>query len=113
MSLKEEARKTNMQSYSFDGEDVMSDMRYVCQSCSLITGALQRGCDVLQLPNGDIVVTELKPITFQYTWDNKKGKLIRTQSGLKLRKTRSNNNSSSSEEDNFSSVEQEQELETV
>lgn len=64
-------------------DDVMSDMRYISRSCSLITDALQKGCDVMQLPNGDIIISELKTITFQYTWDNKRGKLVRTQLGNK------------------------------
>jgi len=69
-------------------EDLMSDIRYICKSCSLITDALQKGCDVMQMPNGDIIISELKTITLQYTWDDKKGKLIRTQIGQKHRKPR-------------------------
>jgi hypothetical protein len=68
--------------------DIMSDMRYVCKSCALITESLQKGCDVMQLANGDIVVTELKAVTFQYSWDEKRGKLVRTQFGNKPKKTR-------------------------
>jgi hypothetical protein len=68
--------------------DIMSDIRYVCKSCSLITESLQKGCDVMQMPNGDIIVTELKPVTFQYTWDNKKGKLVRSPYGNRPRQTR-------------------------
>jgi hypothetical protein len=68
----------------------MSDIRYICKSCSLITESLQKGCDVMQLPNGDIVITEVKTFTFQYTWDEKKGKLVRVQSGGRLRKAKSN-----------------------
>ena len=83
----------NIESYiaqNADSEekDLMSDIRYVCKSCSLITESLQKGCDVMQLPNGDIIVTELKAVTFQYTWDDKKGKMIRMQAGNKLRKTK-------------------------
>lgn len=68
--------------------DIMSDIRYICKSCSLITESLQKGCDVMQMPNGDIIVTELKPVTFQYTWDDKKGKLIRSPYGNRPRQTR-------------------------
>jgi hypothetical protein len=69
-------------------EDLMSDMRYVCSSCALITESLQKGCDVLQLANGDIIVTEIKPVTFQYSWDSKRGKLIRSQYVNKPKKTK-------------------------
>jgi hypothetical protein len=69
-------------------EDIMSDVRYISKSCTLITEALQNGCDVLQLPSGEIFITELKPITFQYTWDSQKAKLIRSALGPKVKKTK-------------------------
>ena len=69
-------------------QDLMSDVKYVCKSCSLITESLQKGCDVMQMPNGDIIVTELKAVTFHYTWDAKKSALVRSQSGNKLRKSK-------------------------
>lgn len=62
-------------------QDLMSDTKYVCKSCALITEALQKGCDVMQLANGDIIITELKAVTFQYSWDAKKGKMVRSQFG--------------------------------
>lgn len=71
-----------------EDSDLMSDMRYVCKSCSLITESLQKGCDVLQLANGDIIVTELKAVTFKYSWDERKGKLVRSQFGNKPKKTK-------------------------
>ena len=67
-------------------QDLMSDVKYICKSCSLITESLQKGCDVMQMPNGDIIITELKAVTFHYTWDAKKSALVRNQSGNKLRK---------------------------
>lgn len=71
-----------------DSGDVMTDIRYICKSCSLITDALQKGCDVMQMPNGDIIISEIKTVTFLYTWDTKKGKLIRTQSAVKNKRQR-------------------------
>ena len=79
----------NIESYTeknTEEKDLMSDVRYVCKSCSLITESLQKGCDVMQMPNGDIIVTELKTVVFQYTWDDKKGKLVRNQANNKTRK---------------------------
>ncbi len=69
-------------------KDLMSNVKYVCKSCSLITESLQKGCDVMQMPNGDIIITELKAVTFHYTWDDKKSALVRSQSGNKLRKSK-------------------------
>lgn len=88
-SLKEVDTYTN-NAHNFDEEkDVMSDIRYICKSCSLITESLQKGCDVMQMPNGDIIITEVKTSTFQYSWDDKKGKLVRVQSGGRLKKSKS------------------------
>ncbi len=66
--------------------DVLGDVRYICKSGSLITESLQRGSDVMQLPNGDIIVSEMKPVTFYYAWDKVKGKLIRVNNSAKSRR---------------------------
>lgn len=57
--------------------NMMLDPRYLRQSSSLIQDALQKGFDVLQLANGDIVTTGTKTVIHQYTWDNEKGKLVK------------------------------------
>ncbi len=69
---------------------VMGDARYLRQSSALITDALQKGYDVLQLANGDIVTTGTKIVVSQYTWDDDKGKLVKLKSGS-TRRTRSAN----------------------
>jgi hypothetical protein len=60
--------------------DMMSDPRYLRQSSSLINEALQKGFDVLQLADGDIVMTGVKTVVYQYSWDEEKGKLVRAKS---------------------------------
>lgn len=62
-----------------DITNMMMDPRYLRQSSSLIQDALQRGFDVLQLANGDIVTTGTKTVVYQYTWDPEKGKLVKTK----------------------------------
>jgi hypothetical protein len=57
--------------------NMMMDARYLRQSSALIQDALQKGFDVLQLANGDIVTTGTKTIVYQYTWDEDRGKLAR------------------------------------
>lgn len=59
--------------------NMMLDSRYLRQSSSLIQDALQKGFDVLQLANGDIVTTGTKTVVHQYVWDNAKGKLVKTK----------------------------------
>ena len=59
--------------------NMMLDPRYLRQSSSLIQDALQKGFDVLQLANGDIVTTGTKTVVYQYAWDNEKGKLVKTK----------------------------------
>ncbi len=59
--------------------DTMSDARYLRQSSALINDALQKGFDVLQLADGDIVMTGVKTVVYQYAWDDAKGKLVRTK----------------------------------
>lgn len=69
-------------------KDLMSDVRYIRKSCALITEALQKGCDVMHMPNGDVIITEVRTLTYQYHWDEKKGKMVRIQSGARLRKSK-------------------------
>ena len=59
--------------------NMMLDPRYLRQSSSLIQDALQKGFDVLQLANGDIVTTGTKTVVYQYAWDQEKGKLLKTK----------------------------------
>ena len=57
----------------------MADPRYLRQSSALINDALQKGFDVLQLADGDIVMTGVKTVVYQYTWSAKEGKLVRSK----------------------------------
>lgn len=58
--------------------DVMFDTRYIKSSSQLISDALQKGFDVLQMANGDIVTTGTKTVVYKYSWDEATGKLKRT-----------------------------------
>ena len=59
--------------------DMMSDPGYLRQSSALIHEALQKGFDVLQLANGDIMTTGTKTVVYQYRWDAEKGKLAKVK----------------------------------
>ena len=58
-------------------KDIFLDIKYICNSTSLIVGSLQKGNDVAQLPSGDVIVTEIKTINTQYSWDKAKQKMIK------------------------------------
>jgi len=59
--------------------NMMLDARYLRQSSSLIQDSLQKGFDVLQLANGDIVATGTKTVVYHYAWDEAKGKLVKSK----------------------------------
>ncbi len=59
-------------------EDILSNVQYICKTSTLIRESLQRGCDVAQLANGDIIVTEVKTVNTQYSWDKSKNRIIRS-----------------------------------
>jgi hypothetical protein len=71
--MKGSVKETKVRS----NDDIVEDPRYICKSCTLITEALQRGGDVMQLPNGDIIITELKTVTSHYNWDSVKEKMVK------------------------------------
>lgn len=66
--------------------ELMARPAYLRQSSALINDALQKGFDVLQLANGDIVTTGTKTIVYQYSWDESKEKLVKTKSSDSSRK---------------------------
>ncbi len=86
--------------------NMMLDPRYLRQSSSLIQDALQKGFDVLQLANGDIVTTGTKTVVYQYAWDEEKGKLIKSKPETG-RKARRSSNADVSLDDNEDVSEQE------
>ncbi len=57
--------------------NIFADIDYICNSTSLVIDALQQGLDIAQLPNGDVIVTEVKTVNTHYSWDKKKQKMIK------------------------------------
>ena len=60
-----------------NSDELFEDLKYICNSSSIIIDALRKGCDVAQLPNGDVVVTEVKVVNTQYSWDQDKARMVR------------------------------------
>ncbi len=58
-------------------QDIFNNIEYICQFTDLITESLQKGFDIAQLPNGDVIVTEIRRINVQYRWDKQKRKIIK------------------------------------
>ncbi len=63
--------------------DLMANAEYIRKSSSLISEALKKGFDVLQLDNGDVVTTGTKTIVTTYTWDEKKSKMVKASARAK------------------------------
>ena len=53
----------------------MVNPEYLRQSSQLISEALRKGFDVLQLENGHVVTTGTKVVVTQYRWDDNGGKM--------------------------------------
>ncbi len=60
-----------------DNDNLFCDISYICNSTKLIVDSLRKGMDIAQLPNGDVIVTEIKTVNTQYTWDKEKHKMIK------------------------------------
>jgi hypothetical protein len=58
----------------------MADPEYLRKSLRLINEALQKGMDVLQLENGDIVTTGTKIVHTKYTWDATSNQMVKVAS---------------------------------
>lgn len=92
-------RNSNPREGEPDITNMMMDARYLRQSSALIHEALQKGFDVLQLANGDIVTTGTKTIVCQYTWDESKGKLIKAKTSESAKRGRKSSSEQFEEED--------------
>lgn len=71
------AKKQNDDKIEHDQSELLTDLHYIYKTSSLITSALQNGQDVAQLPNGDLIITEIKTVYTQYSWDKNKTKMVR------------------------------------
>jgi len=58
-------------------KDIFTDVKYICNSTSLIVDALQNGLDVAQLTSGDVIITEVKTVHTHYSWNESKQKMVR------------------------------------
>ena len=68
--------------YQNESDNPFSDVRYICNATSLIVGSLRKGLDVAHLPSGDIIITEVKTINTQYSWDKEKNKLVKVAQNI-------------------------------
>lgn len=60
-----------------DITEIMLDPSYLRQSSSLVNEALQKGFDVVQMENGDLVVTGTRTIVYRFHWDSEKGRMVK------------------------------------
>ncbi|MDX1917428.1 MAG: DUF2671 domain-containing protein [Rickettsiaceae bacterium] len=59
-------------------KNILTDVKYICKITPIITESLKSGCDVAQMPNGDIIITEVKTVNTHYIWDDSKAKMIKS-----------------------------------
>lgn len=71
-----------------ENNNLVMDINYIRKSANLVNDALQKGSDIMQLSNGDIVITEVKTITYKYMWNKETNKFERTTSGSRVKKKR-------------------------
>lgn len=65
-----------------ENDDLFTDPQYICKSSSLITDSLRKGSEVVQMPNGDIMISEIKRVTNQYHWNGEKKQFKRTSTEI-------------------------------
>ena len=63
-------------------EEVFEDPQYICKSSSLITSSLRKGSEVVQMPNGDVIISEIRRVTNQYHWNSNKKQFKKTNTEI-------------------------------
>lgn len=81
MAIENTPEKTLITKSHDNKQDIFSDIEYICNSTGLIVESLQRGLDVAQLPNGDVMITEIKIVNTQYSWDKNKKRMVKISQG--------------------------------
>ncbi len=80
-------------------DDLVNDSNYVRKSANLINDALHKGADIMQMPNGDVHITETKVVTYKYTWNPEKARFERaTANGRVKSKKRKAHNQNTTEQ---------------
>jgi len=89
---------------SNDDSPLVTDINYIRRSSVLVGDALQKGSDVMQMPNGDIIITEVKTMTYTYAWDRQTSKFERITSGSKHKRKRAPKDKVAANEDDLAQV---------
>jgi hypothetical protein len=78
----------NLPEVANDDTNPATDINYIRKSTNLVNDALSKGADIMQLANGDILITEVKTVTYQYVWNKAANKFERATSGSRGRRIR-------------------------
>lgn len=73
-------------------DNIVNDVQYIRKSSLLVSESLQKGADIMQMPNGDIHVTETKVVTYKYEWNKDKNRFERASAGVRARRKRKEKN---------------------
>lgn len=68
--------------------DIISSPLYIRRFASLLQEIMQKGSDLMHLPNGNVIITETKVLTYQYIWNKEKGRFERAKLGAKSTKAK-------------------------
>lgn len=74
--IKESSNEETFEEH--DENSPFDDIDYIRASSPLIIRSLEEGSHIAQLPNGDIIVTEVKVVNSHYIYDREKQKMIKT-----------------------------------
>jgi hypothetical protein len=59
-----------------DDVSLLTNLDYMMEFTKIV-GALKQGCDVIQLPNGDSIVSQTKVVHTHFKWDRIKRKFAK------------------------------------
>ena len=77
-----------------DDYNIINNPLYLRRMSGLVNDSVAKGSDVLHLPNGNVIVTETKVVTYHYIWNSEKGRFERAKSGSKSSRARKNGSKS-------------------
>jgi len=58
-------------------DEILLHPKYICGSYTIVNDSLRKGHDVVQMPNGDIIIKRQEFVVTRYGWDRTKEKMVK------------------------------------
>jgi hypothetical protein len=77
MEILKQLNNQDLEPLETEEDYVLNDLDYIVEFTKM-TSVLRKGCDVMQLENGDSIVSQTKVVHTHYKWNRDKKKFVKS-----------------------------------